>query len=215
MDKVAVLASGGLDSAVLVADKASDTIVFPLYVRSGLAWEDVEFNALSAFLEALKSPHTMPVVTLSVDAAAMYGDHWSVTGKNVPGATEPDEAVYLPGRNILLMGLAAVWCATHDVTRIAVGSLGGNPFPDATPTFFKELANVLSAGLAHHIEIEAPYRGLHKSDLVKRFAHLPLDLTLTCMAPEGGRHCGGCNKCAERQTAFREAGVTDRTVYLS
>jgi 7-cyano-7-deazaguanine synthase len=162
---------------------------------------------------ALKNPNTMAPTVLPIQVQAMYGDHWSVTGKSVPGAEEPDEAVYLPGRNILLTSMAAVWCATHDVSRIAVGSLGGNPFPDATPAFFENLAHVFSTGLNHPIQIEAPYRGLHKSDLIRRFAQLPLDLTLTCMAPEDGQHCGRCQKCAERQTAFRDAGVADRTSY--
>ncbi|MDO8431249.1 MAG: 7-cyano-7-deazaguanine synthase [Candidatus Binatus sp.] len=213
IEKVAVLASGGLDSSVLLAEEAARSIVYPIYVRCGLAWEDVEYDALVSFLDALKNPHTMPPAILPVSVDAMYGDHWSVTGENIPDAAEPDEAVYLPGRNILLVGLAAVWCATHKVSRIAVGSLGGNPFPDATPAFFKDLARVLSTGLDHEIRIEAPYRGLKKSDLIKRFAHLPLELTLTCMAPAGGRHCGRCNKCAERRKAFRDAGIADRTAY--
>lgn len=213
MEKVAVLASGGLDSCVLLADIAATAEVYPLYVQCGLAWEDVEYNALISFLLALKNPNTMAPTVLPIQVEAMYGDHWSVTGKSVPGAEEPDEAVYLPGRNILLISMAAVWCSTHDVSRIAVGSLGGNPFPDATPSFFENLGHVLSAGLNHPIQIEAPYRGLHKSDLIRRFAQLPLDLTLTCMAPEDGQHCGRCQKCAERQTAFRDAGVPDRTSY--
>ena len=131
----------------------------------------------------------------------------------MPGAHEPDSAVFLPGRNILLIGLAAVWCSTHDVSRIAIGSLGGNPFPDATPEFFEKFAAVLSAGLGHKITVEAPYRGLHKSDIIRQFSELPLELTLTCMAPTGGKHCGRCNKCGERRDAFRASGVADRTVY--
>ena len=36
MDRIAVLASGGLDSSVLVADKARDAEVYPIYVQWGL-----------------------------------------------------------------------------------------------------------------------------------------------------------------------------------
>ncbi len=213
MEKIAVLASGGLDSAVLIADKAEHAQVYPIYVQFGLAWEAVEHDALESFLAALKMPNAMPSTTLSISIGAIYGDHWSVTGKSVPDEDQPDSAVFLPGRNILLIGLAAVWCATHEVSRIAVGSLEGNPFPDATPEFFRNFAEALSTGLSHKIQVEAPYRGLHKSDLIKRFGNLPLELTLTCMAPRGGKHCGRCNKCAERKLAFREAGVPDRTTY--
>ena len=42
----------------------------------------------------------------------------------------------------------------------------------------------------------------------------PLGLTFSCIAPERGLHCGGCNKCAERQEAFRDAGMADPTRYV-
>ena len=215
MSKIAVLASGGLDSSVLVADQARNAEVFPIYVQWGLAWEATEREALQSFLAALDNPNVMPLTLLSVPIGAMYGDHWSVTGNGVPALGEPDSAVFLPGRNILLIGLAAVWCSTHDVSRIAIGSLHGNPFPDATPEFFRDFTRVLSTGLSHQVQVEAPYRDLHKSEIIKRFSGLPLELTLTCMAPRGGKHCGRCNKCGERRLAFQQAGVPDRTVYWS
>jgi 7-cyano-7-deazaguanine synthase len=215
MNRIAVLASGGLDSSVLVADQARNAEVFPIYVQWGLLWEATEREALQSFLAALNNPGVMPVTMLSVPIGAMYGDHWSLTGKEVPGFEEPDSAVFLPGRNILLIGLAAVWCSTHDVSRIAIGSLGENPFPDATPEFFRDYTRILSSGLGHHVQVEAPYRNLHKSEILKRFSELPLELTLTCIIPKEGKHCGRCNKCAERRRAFQQAGIPDRTVYLS
>lgn len=208
-----MLASGGLDSSVLVADLARDSIVHPIYVRKGLAWEDAERAALDAFVSALGNPNVRPVTALSVPARDLYGDHWSLSGVGVPTAGTPDSAVFLPGRNVLLIGLAAVWCGVRGVSRIAIGSLGGNPFPDATPEFFEAFQLALSRGLDHEITIVAPYRGLHKEDLVRRHRDLPLELTLTCMAPEGGAHCGRCNKCDERRAAFVAAGAPDRTDY--
>ncbi len=127
----------------------------------------------------------------------------------MPGAGTPDSAVFLPGRNILLIGLAAVWCSTHDVGQIAIGSLGDNPFPDASPEFFADFGRVLSQGLDHQVQVVAPYRGLHKDELIRRNPHLPLELSLTCMAPKEGVHCGACNKCEERHSAFVRAGVVE------
>jgi 7-cyano-7-deazaguanine synthase len=213
MDRIAVLASGGLDSSVLVADKARNAEIYPIYVQWGLPWEVTERASLEAFLSALKSPNASSPTVLSVPIKAVYGDHWSLNGNTMPSADEPDSAVFLPGRNILLIGLAAVWCSTHGVSRIAIGSLGGNPFPDATPEFFERFAGTLSTGLGHKITVEAPYRGLHKSDIIRQFSELPLELTLTCMAPAAGKHCGRCNKCGERQKAFRASGIVDPTVY--
>ena len=213
MDRIAVLASGGLDSSVLIADKARNAEIYPIYVQWGLPWEVTERESLEAFLSALKSPHASAPIVISVPIKAVYGDHWSLNGNKVPSADEPDSAVFLPGRNILLIALAAVWCSTHSVSRIAIGSLGGNPFPDATPEFFEKFAGTLSTGLGHKITVEAPYRGLQKSDLIRQFSELPLELTLTCMAPAAGKHCGRCNKCGERRKAFRASGIADHTVY--
>jgi 7-cyano-7-deazaguanine synthase len=214
LDRIAVLSSGGLDSSVLLVEEAKTAEVYPIYVRCGLAWEEREHEALEAFLRALNHPHLRAVTTLSAPIETMYGGHWSVSGDSVPGAEESDSSVYLPGRNILLVGLAAVWCSTHGVSRIAIGSLAGNPFPDATPKFFSEFASALSSGLDHPIEVKAGFRDLHKWEVIRQFRHLPLESTLTCMAPCGLRHCGQCNKCRERQVGFEKAGVPDPTDYV-
>jgi 7-cyano-7-deazaguanine synthase len=214
LDKIAVLSSGGLDSSVLLAEEAKSAEVYPIYVQCGLAWEEMEHEALAAFLRTLNHPRVKPVTTLSAPIETMYGGHWSVSGDSVPDAEESDSSVYLPGRNILLIGLAAVWCSTHDVSRIAIGSLAGNPFPDATPKFFSEFASALGSGLNHPIEVKAGFRDLHKWEIIKRFGHLPLESTLTCMAPRELRHCGQCNKCRERQLGFERAGVPDLTDYV-
>ena len=188
-------------------------MVTPIYVRKGLAWEDAEHAALIAFVRALGNPNVKPVTTLSVPVRQIYGRHWSVTGQDVPSYDAPDGAVYLPGRNVLLLGLTAVWCSIHGVSRISIGTLGGNPFSDATPAFFESFASVLSQGLGHRILVEAPYRGGSKSQLIRTHSHLPLELSLTCIAPSDGKHCGNCNKCRERREAFVEAGVEDKTAY--
>jgi 7-cyano-7-deazaguanine synthase len=44
---------------------------------------------------------------------------------------------------------------------------------------------------------------------------VPLELTLSCMRPDGDRHCGLCSKCRERQDAFKSANVLDPTAYTA
>ena len=93
--------------------------------------------------------------------------------------------------------------------------LAGNPFPDATPEFFSTVSRAFSLGLGAPIEVAAPFSQLHKQDVIRMGAELgvPLELTLSCMNPEGTMHCGLCSKCRERRDAFREAGVNDATTY--
>ena len=66
-------------------------------------------------------------------------------------------------------------------------SLDDNPFPDATPAFFEDYGRVLSNALDHPLQVLAPYRNRHKSQVIAEFAHLPLELTLTCMQPGRSR----------------------------
>ena len=213
-ERVAVLASGGLDSCVLLAELAKSAQVLPIYVRKGLVWEAEERRALESFMKALDNPNVQPITVLTLSGKELYDDHWSVTGQGIPDDKSPNDAVAIPGRNVLLIGLAAVWCSTHEVPRIAIGSLSGNPFPDATPQFFERYASLLSEALGHKTTIDAPFRGILKEDLIRTHANLPLHLSLTCKAPKNGQHCGGCNKCEDRRVAFKAAGVPDKTRYV-
>lgn len=215
LKKIAVLTSGGLDSCVLLADLARNAEVWPVYVRAGLVWEDEERRAIQRFIDELNSPNVRPLVELSAPMRSIYGGHWSMTGVDVPKPGDADDAVFMPGRNIVLIGLAAVWCSTQDVNAVAIGSLGGNPFPDATPEFFDAFGASLSRGLAHDIEILAPYRGRTKVDLIRENQHLPIEFSLTCMTPVDALHCGRCQKCEERIDAFTDACVEDRTKYAT
>jgi 7-cyano-7-deazaguanine synthase len=182
----AVLLSGGLDSVVLVAEEAARDEVQPIYVSVGLAWERAERAAVARVLAARPiAGHVRPLATLSVDMHDVYAaTHWALTGQP-PGYHTPDEDVYLPGRNVILLGKAGVYCAAAGLHRLVLGTLAHNPFPDATPEFRDAMAHALTLGLAHALEIEAPYAGVTKADVIRRGAALgvPLELTLSCMKP--------------------------------
>jgi 7-cyano-7-deazaguanine synthase len=221
----AVLLSGGLDSAVLLMEEAARADVQPVYVRVGLAWEGPERAATTRFIEAAGlNGRVRPLVVLSVDMTDVYPtSHWAVRGQP-PGYYTPDEDVYLPGRNVILLGKAGVFCAAAGISRIVIGTLDHNPFPDATPAFRGAMQSALTLGLGHELSIEAPYARTSKANVIRRGIELgaPLALTLSCMqparapagpTPEDIVHCGVCSKCRERHLAFVEAGAADPTVY--
>ena len=213
-DSACVLVSGGLDSAVLTWHVAQSTQrVVPVYVRTGMMWEDVELRWLERFLAAIATPRIQPVVALEFPLRDIYAAHWSVGGAGSPRFDDPDETVYLPGRNIILLAKTSVFCGLNHIPRIAMGHLAANPFPDATDSFMTTMAAALGAGLDWPLRIERPFTRMHKMDVVRLGASLPLELTFSCIRPAGELHCGDCNKCAERQQGFAEAGVPDRTRY--
>src|SRR5262245_6987647 len=208
--RLAVLVSGGLDSAVLLAEEAREHAeVIPLYVRFGLFWEEAELFHLRRFLEALVQPCVRPLQLLDLPVEDLYGGHWSLTGVGVPGLGTPDEAVFLPGRNLLLLGKALLWCHLRGVPAVALGLLRDNPFPDARPTFFTNYEALVEQAIGTRVRILQPYRDLSKADVLRRGRDLPLQWTFSCIRPVFGRHCGGCNKCAERRRAFAEVGLPD------
>jgi 7-cyano-7-deazaguanine synthase len=216
LSEVAVLFSGGLDSAVLLAHEARTARVHPLYVSAGLAWEAEERAIAAQLLElAPFKSHVAPLVALDFTVRDLYpSSHWALRG-TPPAYDTPDEDVYLVGRNVLLIAKGSVYCARHGVPRLVLGPLAGNPFPDARPEFFAAMGTAVSLGLDHPLVVAAPVRHLHKQDVIRLGVELavPLEKTMSCMNPARGEHCGACSKCRERQQAFAAAGVTDPTTY--
>ena len=107
-----VLVSGGVESSVLLADALTryDNVT-PLYIRNHLRWEETELSWLKKFLREFKSDKLMPLKVLELPMRDLYESHWSITGIGVPGSKSRDEAVYLPGRNVIFLAKPA--CSRH------------------------------------------------------------------------------------------------------
>jgi 7-cyano-7-deazaguanine synthase len=202
---VCVLASGGADSAVLLARAArGGGDVYPLFIRCGLAWEEAELYWLRKFLTVMARPGLKPLTVLPLDLRRLYGsNHWSFSRRGAPDYRSRDEEVYLPGRNALLLSHAAVFCSLRGAGTILLGTLKGNPFPDASPAFFRRMETALSAALNFPLSIRAPFSRLSKRQVLALGRGFPLELTFSCLKPRGFKPCGRCNKCAERDKAFR------------
>lgn len=212
---LAVLCSGGLDSAILLGLAARvRPAVYPLYVRTGLPWEPAEERVLAQFVAALQARAVRPTVVLELPVGDLYDGHWSKKGE-APGPTAPDEEFYLPGRNVVLLAKALLWCRLHQTPDVALAVLDANPFPDATPEFFRDFAAVVSRAVGGEVRVLSPFGGLSKAQVIQLGRDLPLGATLSCVSPVAGRHCGACGKCAERGRAFLAAGVPDPTDYAS
>jgi 7-cyano-7-deazaguanine synthase len=216
---IAVLFSSGLDSAVLLAYAAHENpaaTIQPIYVSAGLAWEAEEQAMAGRLLNSgAYSSSVVQLVSLTVDMRDVYPPtHWAIRGEP-PAYDTPDEDVYIEGRNVVLLSKASVFMARRRIARVMIGPLAGNPFPDATPQFFDAMGRALSTGLAAPIAIEAPFARKEKSEVIRlgQALGVPLRLTLSCMQPRDGVHCGRCSKCRERIDAFREAGIVDPTTY--
>jgi 7-cyano-7-deazaguanine synthase len=212
---MAILASGGLDSCILLSDYLKQGFrVQPLYVRSGLVWEQAELRALSGYLGRTCHARLQELVTLDAPLADLYGAHWSITGRDTPSASEPDEAVFLPGRNALMVVKAAIWCQMNGIRSLALAPLRTSPFSDAKEPFFVALQTMLDCYDGCRPRLLLPFLNLDKREVMHLGRDQPLECTFSCLSPVDGKHCGRCNKCAERQSAFRLVGRADPTQYV-
>ena len=212
--RIGLLMSGGLDSSILLGHLLREGLeVQPIYVRCGVLWQSAELDAARRFVAALDQHRLSPLVELEMPVGDLYADHWSMTGEAVPDEVSPDEAVYLLGRNPLLLLKTALWCQQQEIPLLALATLAGNPFTDASSEFFLTFARMLQVATGRQLEIVRPFGDRDKCQVIDLGVGLPLEYTFSCLSPQGVRHCGRCNKCAERSAAFRQLRRCDPTDY--
>ena len=72
------------------------------------------------------------------------------------------------------------------------------------------------SGTYINVEVVAPYTNISKTDIARRGAVLGIDYSETWSCYKGGAvHCGTCGTCVERKEALHDAGIDDKTEYLS
>ena len=102
--RTAILCSGGLDSAVLVASEleaartadGENAFIQPIYVSSGFAWESEERERAVEMLRADPFAGTVePLAHLTCPVADTYPEtHWALSG-TPPAYNTSDGDVYL------------------------------------------------------------------------------------------------------------------------
>ena len=216
--RTGLLLSGGIDSAVLLDELLEGGArVVPFYMRTGSIWDECELRAVRALIaaESLVHDRLEQLVVLEMPLGDLYADHWSISGDGVPDDSTPDEAVFMPGRNPLLLIKPVLWCQMHGIHQLALATLANNPFEDATPEFFARFEAMIRQATGERVEVVRPFAHLTKWQVLERARRAPLELTFSCLSPVDGMHCGRCNKCAERRQAFGQLGRDEPTRYAS
>lgn len=216
---VSVLTSGGLYSAVLLAQALDHfQAVYPIYGRFGLPWQDAEERFLRRYLAAIRGPRLARLKALDFPAGDIYRQDGSIAAVLGPESHGHHETLNLTGRDVLLISKAAVWSAVNGIEVFACGPLTSGDVTDPSDSFFDQLESFIRVGLGQPVSVIRPFTGLSKPDVLKLGRDLPLDLTFSCIRPvaadqSGAAHCGRCHKCIERRQAFLDSGLPDRTRY--
>lgn len=139
----------------------------------------------------------------------------------VPDGNYNDEnmrSTVVPFRNGIMLSIAAGIAESNGLNAVYIANHSGDHaiYPDCTPEFVDAMSKATRAGTYNNLQVVAPYTNISKADIARRGKELGIDYSETWSCYKGGElHCGTCGTCTERRQAMREAGITDRTVYLN
>lgn len=233
MSKAAVLLSGGLDSAVVLAlAAASNDRVLPVFFSYGQRSATFE-RAAAEKLAALYETEPLKVINLEgifgasslVDSSANMekGDGIrALQNTNV-------SSTYVPARNLVFLSIAAAYAASQGAVFLYAGLIpdegaleegedGWRGSPDTTQTFADVMRVAFQESLPFSmgVDLVTPLIAIGKLGAVKLGTSLgvPFDLTLSCFDPdEAGGACGECEACLLRKRVFSLSGIPDPTRY--
>jgi 7-cyano-7-deazaguanine synthase len=122
----------------------------------------------------------------------------------------------VPFRNAIFLAVAVAYAVSIGAKAVFYGAHRSDaPFyPDCRKEFFEAFQEAARSGTATGIVVDAPFHNMAKSEIVKlgKELNVPFELTWSCYL-DGDKHCGKCESCVNRKTAFKEAAVEDPTSY--
>lgn len=216
--KVAVMATGGIDSTVLLyqAVEAGE--------RPHVLTVDYGHPAFSKQLELLQF-HTAHLGGLPLTQFPVRYLPWQKKGIGlflqdyVPQETAPledwdklrYEDFFVEGRNLIMVAYALAWCSAKQVDELRVGYLYGETewerrrsykllTGDNSPQFVDAVNVLTQMGFSHQVRLRAPYYETRwsKTDTIREGRRLGIDLenrTYSCYFLPA---CGVCDNCLLR-----------------
>lgn len=217
-----VLASGGLDSAVCLAEAALDHDVSLLHINYGQRTEARELKAFGDLADhyGLTRRLVADIGYLKEIGGSSLVDAARAVETGLPAPGQPTPSTYVPFRNAHILCIGVSWAEVTGAAAIYIGAVqeDGSGYPDCTLDFYRKFAAAAEAGTkpTTHVEIRTPLIGLTKRDIVRRGLELgaPLHLTWSCYT-DSDLACGVCESCRLRLRGFAEAGAVDPIPYRS
>ncbi|HYM47132.1 MAG TPA: 7-cyano-7-deazaguanine synthase QueC [Burkholderiaceae bacterium] len=221
--KAVVLLSGGLDSATTLA--IARTLGFRCYTLSFDYGQRhrIELEAAERVAQALGSADHRLV---RLDLSWMGGS--ALTDSSIPVPDRPTSGIpitYVPARNTVFLSMALGWAEVQGAQDIFIGAnaVDYSGYPDCRPEYmaaFELMGNLATRAAVEgqSLRLHTPLLQLRKKEIIRRGLDLGVDyaLTISCYAPTPEGHaCGVCDSCRLRAAGFRDAGVTDPTIYAS
>lgn len=223
MEKAVIVFSGGIDSICAVSFLKSKYELYGITFSYGQK-ASREIAAAKSFAKKLGlKQHKIIDIGFMKE---LYGDSNVLTSTKRKIPSKFEYSIVVPIRNAVFLSVASAWAFTLNASLVVYGAhMGDKNYPDCRPTFAKKLEAAfnqgeidgINSGLRKNIKIWSPYRErLSKSDLLKDGAKVLGDSifkTWSCYSNKK-YHCGVCESCNNRKSAFQKAGMMDKTKYL-
>jgi len=222
--KAVIVFSGGIDSVCMASYLKSK---YDLYGISFSYGQKANREIIAAKMLSKKIGLKQHKIIDIGFMKELYGNSNVLTSSKRKIPSRFDYSIVVPIRNAVFLSIASAWAFTLNASLVAYGAhTGDKHYPDCRPTFAKKIESSfnqgeidgINSGLRKSIKIWSPYReGLSKSDLLKKgFKTLNNSIfkTWSCYSSKK-YHCGICESCNNRKTAFQKAGITDKTRYLN
>lgn len=218
-----VLASGGLDSTVLLHYVARTLGHAPVYAVSFdygqrhsrelacAVWQAQAVGAVHVRLDLSFLGGVLEGATALVEGGAAVPDYDAL------GHDELDQPpTYVPNRNMMLLSVAAAYAESHGVAHVFYGAQARDEYGywDCTPEFVERINAVLALNRRTPVTVHAPFVNKKKSEAIQLGLELGVDFAKTSSCYRGGEQaCGTCPTCVERLAAFDQAGIADPLPY--
>lgn len=218
-----VLLSGGLDSAVTLAEaRLAGFETHALTVLYGQRHAvEVERAAEIALALGAASHRIVPVGLAFPGGSALTDPTIAVPkGRDLASMAEGVPETYVPARNTVLLALALALAETISARDLFLGvnAVDYSGYPDCRPEFLSAFEALAAKGTrGGRFRVHAPLLHRSKADIVRRAFELGVDLarTISCYDPAAhGVPCGGCDACLLRARGFAEAGFPDPALSL-
>lgn len=232
MKKILVLASGGLDSTVLLYKAIrevgpNNVVAMNTYYGQKHAKEQeyAQWTCNHLGIE-LHNVDLSQIFSFNKDCSALLKGskqeikHESYADQLKELAEEgkaPTVTAYVPFRNGLFLSYAAAVALQLACDTLYYGAhaddAAGRAYPDCTPEFIEYMRKAIEEGTAGKVTMEAPLWNLNKAGVVKLglslgMTHEELEHTWSCYEGKG-KPCGTCGTCRDRKEAFIANGIND------
>ncbi len=217
-----VLVSGGLDSAVCLAEAVRDFDTAVLHINYGQRTEKRELQAFTDLADhyGITRRLVADISYLKAIGGSSLVDEGLAVETGLPGPEQDVPSTYVPFRNAHILCVGVSWAEVIGAGALFIGAVeeDSSGYPDCRDEFYQQFARAIEAGTKPdtHLTIRTPLIRLDKPAIVRRGLELavPLHLTWSCYT-ESEAACGECESCRLRLRGFAMAGQTDPIRYRS